>query len=320
MVLATSLLSLLIILGFVAGLSDRLTAEPDSVPKVHELRERRPPSESSPPPSPDPEHESQPVPPTGDDGLLEVLFFDVGQADATLLRHDEVTMLIDTGRWRRDDVVASLERVGVTELDLVVVTHPHADHLGQFDLIMDRFDVAEVWWSGSVTTSDTFQRSLTALENSEAAYEEPRSGDRTMVGPLGVEVLNPPVGVDLTDLHDAGIALRVTYGSIRFAFTGDAEAHTERRMVEAHGQDLAAEVLKLGHHGSGTSTHPSFLAAVAPGVAIVSAGADNPYGHPDAEVLARLEAAGVDVYKTASQGTIRVATDGTTVEVSTDKD
>jgi competence protein ComEC len=199
-----------------------------------------------------------------------------------------------------------------------VVTHPHADHIGQFDRVLDAFDVEEVWWSGSETTSQTFERAVAALEASTAAYEEPRAGDTARLGPLELEVVNPPEGVGLGDLHDANLGLRVTYGEVRLLFTGDAEAATEARMVDQVGDGLAADVLQLGHHGSRTSTTPAFLDAVDPSVAIYSAGAGNSYGHPHAEVVDRVEAAGIDLYGTDVHGTIVVTTDGERIRVDTE--
>lgn len=282
-------------------------------------------------PTPEPAHSPTTEPPTapaeGDgstgvttsSGQLAVHYLDVGQGEATLLLHPDVTVLIDTGRHDASDVVPELRAHGVDALDLVVVTHPHADHLGQFDRVLSAFDVAEVWWSGSTHTTRTFERALDALESSDAAYEEPRAGDATWIGPLHVEVVNPPDGVDLSDLHDAGLALRVTFGSVRFLFTGDAESATEARMVRTAGEQLRADILQVGHHGSLTSTTPAFLQTVDPAVAIYSAGQANPYGHPHAEVLDRLTATGVEVYGTPVHGTVTVTTDGAGWQVTTQR-
>lgn len=268
-----------------------------------------------PPPPPAPATTSPPTTvvnaPTGD---LEVHFIDAGQADATLFLHADVAMLVDTGHWQRSDVVTYLRSVGVTHLDLVVVTHPHADHIGQFAAVLDAFDVTEVWWSGAVTTTATFGTALDALEASNAVYEEPRSGDVTAVGPLGIEVLHP-ASVSGSNLNNTSIAMRVTYGDVAFVLTGDAEAVAETQMVARHG--LAADVLHLGHHGSSTSTTPAFLAAVSPSVAVYSAGSGNQYGHPHHEVIDRVAAVGADLYGTDVHGTVVVRTDGTSLDVTT---
>ena len=251
-------------------------------------------------------------------GELEVHFLDVGQGDATLVLHDEVAVLIDTGPWQASNLVPMLQARGVEALDLVVVTHPHADHLGQFDQVLEAFPVDEVWWSGSVTTSQTFERAITALERSDAAYAEPRVGDATTIGPLAIDIVNPPNGVGRSDLHDAGLGLRVGYGDVRFLFTGDAEAATERRMASTTASLVDAEILQLGHHGSRTSTTATFLSAVDPELAIYSASSSNQYGHPHVEVLDRVLAADIDLYGTDVHGSIVVTTDGATWSVATE--
>jgi competence protein ComEC len=285
---------------------------PEAAESEPELDPELDPEAEEPSPAPEPETAPDAA------GELEVHYLDVGQADATLLLHDEVAVLIDAGHWQSSDVVPLLRSRGVDALDLVVVTHPHADHIGQFDRVMDAFPVDEVWWSGSVTTSQTFERAVTALERSDAAYEEPRVGDRTTVGPLTIDVVNPPSGVGLSDLHDAGLGLRVTFGDVRFLFTGDAEAATEARMTSTSAATIAAEVLQLGHHGSRTSTTAPFLSAVDPAVAIYSAGAGNQYGHPHGSVIDRLLAADIEVYGTDVHGSIVVTTDGASWSVATE--
>ena len=274
--------------------------------------------ESDPEPDPDPGSAAEPevaedAPLNGD---LEVHYLDVGQADATLFIHDEVAVLIDAGDWQRSDVTGYLDALGVDRLDLLVVTHPHADHIGQFDDVMAAVEVEEVWWSGSVTTTQTFERAVTALEESTAAYEEPRTGQSTTLGPLLFEIVNPPDDVDLDDLHDASLSFRITYGEVRFLFTGDAEASTEQRMVETAGDQLDADILQLGHHGSSTSTTAPFLDAVGPQVAIYSASEGNQYGHPHDEVIERVQGAGIELYGTPVNGTVTVTTNGTDWDIS----
>jgi len=244
---------------------------------------------------------------------------DVGQGDAMLLMHPDVTMLIDTGRHDRSDVVPLLRQHGVTRIDLLVITHPHADHIGQFDRVMEAFPVEEVWWSGSTATSQTFGRAVAALEASSARYEEPRAGAVTTVGPLGIEILHPGAGDSLRDLNDSSISLRITYGSFRLVTTGDAERAAEARMLARHRDRLAADVLRLGHHGSSTSTTPDFFAAVSPTVAIYSASAANQYGHPHAEVVERVRARGIALYGTATNGTVTIVTDGAGFETRTQR-
>jgi len=255
--------------------------------------------------------------PPGAELVVHVL--DVGQGDAMLLIHPDVTMVIDTGRHDRRDVVPLLRAYGVSRIDLLVITHPHADHIGQFDRVMDAFDVAEVWWSGATATSQTFGRAVAALEASDARYEEPRGGQTTTVGPLLIDILHPGSGDSLRDLNDGSISLRITYRTFRLVTTGDAERTAEAQMVARWPDRLDADVLRLGHHGSSTSTTPAFLDAVSPDVAIFSAGAGNTYGHPHAEVVARVDARGIALFGTADDGTVTIVTDGITYDVRTER-
>lgn len=254
--------------------------------------------------------------PSPPDGQLAVHFIDVGQGDATLLVAPDATVLVDAGRHTDTDVVDYLERQQVTTIDVVAITHPHADHIGQFAAVLEQFDVAEVWWSPATHTTDTFASAVTALETSDAAFEEPAASDTADVGTLRFEFVNPPAGGTDGDLHDNGLAFRVVYGDVAFLFTGDAEEGTEQRMLAADA-DLAAVVYQVGHHGSATSSSQAFLDVVSPEVAVYSAGRENRYGHPHTEALDRLGDAGVEVYGTDLHGTVVVRTGGTDVRVDT---
>jgi competence protein ComEC len=251
------------------------------------------------------------------EGELVVYFLDVDQGDATLLAGPDFTILIDAGRHDRSDVAPQLHRAGVQAIDLLVGTHPHADHIGQFPAVLDQFTVAEVWLSGDTHTTRTFERAIDAILASGAAYHEPRAGEIYEIGSARVEVVNPD---RLTgDFHEGAIALRIVFGEVAFLFTGDAEAPTEAAMI-ARRRPLRAEVLQLGHHGSRTSSSLPFLHAVNPEVAVYSAGRGNAYGHPHAEVLQRLERLGIPVYGTDVHGTVRVITDGVTFWVEAERE
>lgn len=258
----------------------------------------------------------KPPAPVPVDGSMQVYFFDVGQADATLLLGPDFTVLIDAGDYRRNDVVPHLESVGVKEVDLLIGTHPHADHIGQFPQVLEIFPVKEVWLSGDIHTARTFERAIDAIEASGAAYHEPRAGELFQFGSLHIKVLNPD---RLTgDFHEGSVSIRAVFGDVAFIFTGDAETHTEGSMV-GRGHNLKAQILQLGHHGSRTSSSQEFLDAVQPEVAIYSAGEGNPYGHPHGEIVNRVLAMGIQLYGTDVHGTIIIETDGTTYSVSTDR-
>ncbi|WOV86832.1 MBL fold metallo-hydrolase [Sporosarcina oncorhynchi] len=251
---------------------------------------------------------------------MKVHYIDVGQADATLLEFsqgdEDFHILIDAGNWNTTDVVTYLKQHNITHIDILMGTHPHADHIGQIDKIIETLVVDEVWLAGETATSQIFSRMLDAIETNDVGYYEPRTGDVFDVGPLVIEILNP---TELTgDVHSSSLSMKMTYGDVAFIFTGDAEVDVERAILNK-GFDVHANFLKLGHHGSKTSTSQEFLNAVDPEVAIISAGIDSQYGHPHAEVVERVQSKGIDVYATATQGTIVVSTNGQTYDIETFK-
>jgi len=252
---------------------------------------------------------------------LEVHYIDAGQADATLFQYTDgdnsYTILYDTGDWNKNDVINYLDAQNVSAIDLVVVSHPHADHIGQLAKIMNTYDVGEVWSSGGESSSHTFQQAMEAVLASVADYDEPRAGDEMEIGPMNIEVLHPS---SLTgDLNKDSLSLRFTYGEISFVFTGDAYKEDELAMMN-RAETVKATILQLGHHGSNTSSDTKFIQAVDPDIAIYSASADNSYGHPHPEVVSLIQDAGITLYGTDVHGTILVTTDGKEYDVATKED
>ncbi|MFA9479366.1 MBL fold metallo-hydrolase [Phycisphaerales bacterium AB-hyl4] len=249
------------------------------------------------------------------EGQVLLRHLDVGQADATLIQSPDGTILIDAGHWQRNDIVPHLQRIGIETIDLIILTHPHADHIGQVPQILEAFPVTEVWMSGWEHTSQTFERVLDAVLASEAGYHEPRAGESVEFGDLRVEVVHP---VDpLRDIHD-NLAVRIVFGNFAALYTGDAEVSHEREMLEGE-HELRSQVLQLGHHGSRTSSSRRFLDGVAPEVAIYSAGTGNTYGHPHREVVNRVTGLGITLYGTDIHGTILVTSDGEDYQVAVER-
>ncbi|WP_342505728.1 MBL fold metallo-hydrolase [Sporosarcina sp. FSL K6-2383] len=251
---------------------------------------------------------------------LKVHYIDVGQADATLLQlvdqNETMNLLIDTGDWNATDVVTYLYSKNIKDIDIVTVTHPHADHIGQLEKIIEGFSVTEVWMNGETATSQVFANSLEAIEKRSIDYYEPEVGDVFDIGPLEITILHPD---SLTgNTNNNSLAMRLQYGEISFLFTGDAEQLAENAIL-ASGANIQANILHLGHHGSNTSSTSDFLQAVNPEIAIYSAGVDNSYGHPDVEVVDRISERDVPLYGTDTHGTIIVETDGKTYTVMTQK-
>ncbi|WP_438312040.1 MBL fold metallo-hydrolase [Sporosarcina sp. FA9] len=251
---------------------------------------------------------------------MTVHYIDVGQGDATLLEfndgNEEYKILIDTGNWNSSDVVSYLHAHDIKDIDIIAITHPHADHIGQLDQVINEFNVEEVWMNGEIANSQIFSASITAIETNDVDYYEPQVDDVFDIGPVEVSVLHP--NTLLRSTNDNSLVLRIQYGEIIFLFTGDAERQAENEMVSI-GVNLKAHVLQVGHHGSSTSSTERFLQAVEPEVAIYSAGAGNSYGHPNLEAIDRIEASGAHLYGTDVHGTILVETDGKTYTVLTSK-
>lgn len=245
-------------------------------------------------------------------GELVAHFINVGQADATLFQTDDVTILFDAGNWNQRDVVDYLQAENIETIDLLIGSHPDADHIGQMPLIIDQFQVDEVWMSGVESTSRVFEQTLNKIIEHEVNYHEPRAGESYQLGELSIEVIAPK---QLTnDANEDSISIYLQFGNSGVVMTGDAGVRAEANMLDER-ESLAADILHVGHHGSNTSTSEPFLTAVNPDYAIISAGEDNSYGHPDQEVVERILNHEIELFVTYQQGTITFTSDGQTFEV-----
>lgn len=249
-------------------------------------------------------------------GLMTVHIINVGQGDAILLAlPGGQRVLVDGGPTAAGPtVVAHLDSLGVTHLDLIIATHGHADHIGGLSHVIRSRPVAAVWadsWDCSTLTCRTFYQSIS---EQGIVTDTARAGHVFDWGAAQGLVVHP---ADPLAAHpnDRSVVLLVTYGSVDVLLTGDAEAAAEVQMLSS-GLPLAAEILKVAHHGSESSTTPAFLAAVAPRDALISVWASNPYGHPRQAILDRLTASGVEVWRTDLEGSIVVSTDGNSYSMS----
>ncbi|ALA55083.1 ComEC/Rec2 family competence protein [Shouchella clausii] len=228
-------------------------------------------------------------------------FLDVGQGDSTLVRAGETTVLIDTGRNR--STLDQLEDRGVVDLDLLILTHAHADHITNADTIVKEMSPAEVWMSSTPANSQVYERLLDALIETDTHVEYPTTGDSYEVGSLDFSIVHPLSLIG--DLNNDSLSFQMVAANTSFLFTGDAEERAENMMLGTRLQ-LQSDIYHMGHHGSRTSSSAPFMSAVRPEVAIYSAGINNSYGHPHKEAIDRVRAVGATIYGTAENGTVTV--------------
>ena len=247
---------------------------------------------------------------------LEVTFIDVGQADSILLENEGHNMLVDAGNNEDGPkLVNYLKNQNIHQFDYVIGTHPHEDHIGGLDNIIEDFDINTFYMPDVITTTKTFEDVLDALGEKNMTLSIPKTNATFKLGDATVKVLY--VGTeDESDLNDTSIVLKVTYQNVSFLLTGDASTKVEEKLNQA---DLESTVLKVGHHGSSTATNEKFLNTVNPKYAIISVGENNQYEHPHTTVLNTLAAHNITTYRTDQDGTIKVITDGTNIEINTSK-
>lgn len=250
-------------------------------------------------------------------GTLTVTWLDVGQGDAAVIQCGGQSMLIDGGKPEKSSYIyAWLQQHGLSYLDVIVATHVDADHIGGLSGALNYASVGTAYCPETTGTTETFQSFVKYLAQRGKQITVPTAGESFALGGAQVQILGPLHRAE--DSNDNSIVLKVSFGATSFLFTGDAERAEEQDLLNA-GVNLQSTVLKVGHHGSDTSTSYPFLRAVAPQYAVISVGAGNSYGHPTEAVLTRLRDAGVTTFRTDMQGEIIAVSDGQTINFSTAK-
>ncbi len=252
--------------------------------------------------------------------LLTISVLDVGQGDSILVStSDGHSMLIDGGPREASSAVASaLDRAGIDKLDVLISTHPHADHIGGLIDVLDHVSIGRVIDSGKVHSSRTYENYLSKILAKDIPFSLGRGVSSFALGPATIKILWPVEPMP-DDINDCSVVVRVILGEFSALLAGDIEAGAEQTMVRKNLLSPAV-VLKVAHHGSKTSSTSAFLNALEPKIAIISVGAGNTYGHPDAEVVSRLKKVGAEVYRTDMNGTVSVKTDGESWQVETERD
>ncbi len=275
-------------------------------------------------------------------GKVTVTMLDIGQGDAILIQTGEKNILIDTGDDKyyedgkkgksNDQLFDSLQKLNVTTIDTLVMTHAHADHIGKAAKVIQQYGVKELVYNGIPSTSKYFVNALKAAKEQGTQQVKVKAGDELDFGSgVTYKVLSPDKALidedtakikakEKVDVNNESVVGMLVYGDFTMLLTGDAESPIEKTMVANYGSQLQAKVLKAGHHGSKTSSSSNFLKEVAPEAVVMSLGTNNQYGHPHEAMLTRLQKQGIkNIFRTDKNGAITITTDGKTYSITTEK-
>lgn len=246
---------------------------------------------------------------------LIVDYIDVGQADSILLRNKDKTMLIDAGTNEEGkNVVNFLKEEGISKIDYLIGTHPHEDHIGGLDDVINNFDIGKIYMPKRETTTKTFKDVLSAIKNKNLKITQPQKGEIIDLGQAKCEFMTEPI-IDDDNINLSSLTLRVEFGNNSFLFMGDAEKQNEKTITWPK-----TDVLKVGHHGSDTSSSKEFLEQVNPKYSIIMVGEKNTYKLPKQPIIDRIEKIGSEIYRTDKNGNIQIISDGNNLEIKTEKE
>ena len=245
---------------------------------------------------------------------LEVYYFDVGQADSILIRENDNNILIDAGNNEDGEKLVNYLKkdLNIEKFNMVVGTHPHEDHIGGLDNVVDSFDIDTILMPNATSTSKTFENVLDSIEKKDYKITVPKINEEFNYNNINIKVLY--TGTDEKDLNNTSIVLKLTYQNNKFLFMGDATSKVEKKLLN---EDIKSDVLKIGHHGSEYSTTKNFLDKVNPQYAIIEVGKNNTYKHPKETTLDKLNKKNIKIYRTDIDGTIKVTSDGNNLKFET---
>lgn len=259
------------------------------------------------------------------DGTAEFHFIDVGQGDAVLIRVDKKFILIDTGDRADEDrekLVNYLTKMNVTTIDYFVATHPDSDHIGSAAYVVENYDIKNVIMSPKTHTSKTYENFITALEERpqiNVINAQNMLGECINVEELELKILGPIGEYNSDDNNNPSVVIMARWGNTKVLLTGDAEKEAEERLRVEYKTELDCDILKVGHHGSSSSTENAFLKFVKPEYAVISCGVDNKYNHPHKVTIDNLTYNKTQIYRTDLQGTVIASTDGENITFKTEK-
>jgi competence protein ComEC len=238
---------------------------------------------------------------------IKIHYIDVGQGDSELIQIDGKNILIDAGLSDKK-ALEYLKSVGVAKLDYVIATHPHKDHIGSMDNVIDDFDVGIFYAPNVSTTTNADENMMNSLKSKNLKATVPNAGDQITVGNASITFLAPNSDT-YEDINNYSIVVKLKYGNNSFIFMGDAQDLSESEMLTKK-LDVQADVLKVGQHGSDTSTSQEFLNKVNPKYAVISCGKDDSYQHPNQTTIEKLEAKNIEIFRTDLNGTIIATSNG----------
>lgn len=252
---------------------------------------------------------------------MSVHFIDVGKADSIYIKCKDKNILIDAGEKSTSNIVNEyLKKQNVKKLDLVIATHPHSDHIGGMPKVIEEFEISKIMMPeltiNDIPTSRSYEKLLKALKNKNLNADLPSLGSEFKLGELSIQTFAPIKQYE--KVNNNSIVVKITYKSKSFLFTGDAEKESESDMINS-GANLSADVLKIGHHGSKTSTSPAFLNHINPEFAVICVGEDQ-HNLPKKATIDRLKNKNIKIFRTDIHGTVILATDGDKITAFTEKE
>ena len=252
------------------------------------------------------------ITPNNNDNMLVVHFLDVGQGDCEFIElPNSQCMLIDAStKEYGDDIVEAIKGYGYSEIDYVIATHPHADHIGGMSEVINSFDIGKIYMPRTSSNSKSFEGLLTSISNKNLSINTAKTGTTIYSdNGINIEILSP-ISSFYEETNDYSAVVKLEYGESSFLFMGDAEKPVENELIEKYGYDLDVDVLKAGHHGSRYSSSTEFLDYVTPEYTVISCAKDNSYGHPHSETIKRLNNVNTQIFRTYELGNITVSCDG----------
>ena len=249
--------------------------------------------------------------------LLKVHYLDVGQGDSIFVElPNNETMLIDAAEsYQSENIINYLKNLNYQKIDYVIGTHPHTDHIGGLKDIINTFEIGKIYMPKVVSTTKTYESLLMAIKDKNLKINTAKAGTSIIdTDTLKINILAPNNSI-YTELNNYSVVTKITYGTTKFLFMGDAEKLSENEIKE----DVTADVIKIGHHGSNTSSSIDFIKKVNAKYGIISVGLNNKYNLPKEETITNWENSGTKIYLTSTNGTIRASSDGTNIKIESEK-